>query len=51
MRANADTLLTVVAAFVHDPLIEFGDSTRAQQNRVLLWEGYPKIRVEHPRLD
>lgn len=32
MRDNKDTLLTVIQAFVHDPLLEWEDSTRAQQN-------------------
>ncbi|KAF8356999.1 atl-1 [Pristionchus pacificus] len=32
MRANAETLLTVMQAFIYDPLCEFGEG-RAQQNK------------------
>ncbi|GMT19722.1 hypothetical protein PFISCL1PPCAC_11019, partial [Pristionchus fissidentatus] len=32
MRSNAETLLTVMQAFIYDPLIEFSDN-RAQQNK------------------
>ncbi|GMR39856.1 hypothetical protein PMAYCL1PPCAC_10051, partial [Pristionchus mayeri] len=32
MRANSETLLTVMQAFIYDPLIEFGED-RAQQNK------------------